>query len=349
MVFLKEKRDVEYKDTPCAKEGCKGRAISLSKFCWDHISDKERYKEDILVAIKEKNVGRFNLHKSVLKDIELSKANFSGADLTQADLSSANLFDTDLSGADLVGANLSGSDLTGADLSGADLTRANLTGARLWNADLSNAKLVEVNLTDADLWQSRLCNTRLWRADISRTKSLTKQNFLCGKNRFITKYRIYETGHIAAEDTYRNLKRYFINEGRYGDASWASFKEKTMEKIRLKKDKSLSYIPVAFMGFLCGYGERPQRIVFSSGLIIFIYAVIFYLLKSIKTAAPGIFTLSFGDYIYYSVVTFTTLGYGDIIPKVSTAYRLLAVSEAFLGAFMMGLFIFTLARKYSAR
>lgn len=269
--------------------------------------------------------------------------------LIKADLSSANLFDADLSGVNLVGANLSGSDLTGTNLSSADLTKANLKGARLWHADLSNAKLIESDLTDADLWQARLNNTRLWRADISKAKSLTKQNFLHKKNRFFSIYRVYEEGFIAAEETYRDLKRYFINQGRYDDASWASFKEKTMEKIRLRKTRDLSYIPVALMGFLCGYGEKPQRIIFSSSFVIFIYAAIFYLLKAITQVSISEFTLNFGDYIYYSIVTFTTLGYGDIIPKAFTIYRLLAVSEAFLGAFMIGLFIFTLARKYSAR
>jgi len=325
MVILKEKESVKYRKAPCAKEGCAKKALTLSEFCWDHIADKEQYREAIAKAIREKEFG------------------------IRANLSGANLFDTDLSGTDLVGADLSGTDLTGADLSGADLTRANLEHARLWNADLSDAKLVETNLAFVDFWQAKLPNARLWRADLYKAKSLTKKNFQCKKKGLTTRYRIREAGHITAEETYRNLKRYFIGEGRYGDASWASFKEKTMEKIRLRKSKDISYIPAALMGLLCGYGEKPQRIIFSSFSIIFIYAILFFVLKSITPSASGDFTFNFGDYIYYSVVTFTTLGYGDIIPKMSTLYRLLAVSEAFLGAFLMGLFIFTLARKYSAR
>ena len=87
------------------------------------------------------------------------------------------------------------------------------------------------------------------------------------------------------EETYRNIKRYFIAEGRYTDASWASFKEKTMEKMRLKKARDISYLPVALMGLLCGYGEKPQRIVFSSFFIIFFYALLYYIFKSIHLSA----------------------------------------------------------------
>jgi len=349
MAVIQDPEKTETKDAACAKEGCRNKAVSLSEFCWDHIPNKEKFREEIIEAVREKKLKKFNLHKSVLSGAELARADFSNANLTQVNLASANLFDTDFSKADLVGADLSGCDLTGADLSGADLTRADLSGARLWHADLTGAKLVEANLTGADFWQAKLCHTRLWRADISKSLSLSKHSFQCRKNRLFTDYRVYEEGYVAAEETYRSLKRYFISEGRYDDASWASFKEKTMEKIRLRKARDLKYIPMAIMGLLCGYGEKPQRIISSSFFIIIAYAGIFFLLKSIMASANSAFSFNFGDYIYYSVVTFTTLGYGDIIPKTSTIFRLIAVSEAFLGAFLMGLFIFTLARKYSAR
>jgi len=42
-------------------------------------------------------------------------------------------------------------------------------------------------------------------------------------------------------------------------------------------------------------------------------------------------------------VTFTTLGYGDFAPQDS--YRIVAVTEAFLGAFCMALFLIVFARK----
>jgi len=280
--------------------------------------------------------------------VELTGLDLSGSDLTRAELANNTLFDVNLSSADLVGADLSGSDLTGADLSGADLTKANLKSARLWHADLRGAKLAEADLSDADLWQAKLHGASLWRTDISKAKSLTKNSFKCSEGRFLQAYSVCEDGYAAAEETYRNLKRYFIQEGRYNDASWASFKEKSMEKMRLRRQRDISFIPVSIMGLLCGYGEKPQRIIFSSFFIMFFYAFLYYLLKS-ATAQAGNLTLNFGDHLYYSVVTFTTLGYGDIIPKASTAFRLLAVSEAFVGAFLTGLFIFTLARKYSAR
>ena len=51
---------------------------------------------------------------------------------------------------------------------------------------------------------------------------------------------------------------------------------------------------------------------------------------------------------YYSVVTFTTLGFGDIIPKTSTAALCVTV-EVILGYVMLGGLITIFASKLSRR
>ncbi|WRV98830.1 potassium channel family protein [Grimontia sp. NTOU-MAR1] len=49
------------------------------------------------------------------------------------------------------------------------------------------------------------------------------------------------------------------------------------------------------------------------------------------------------DCLYYSVVTFTTLGYGDFIPVGMS--RLVAASEAFTGSFTIALFVVVFVKK----
>jgi hypothetical protein len=52
--------------------------------------------------------------------------------------------------------------------------------------------------------------------------------------------------------------------------------------------------------------------------------------------------------IYYSVVTFTTLGFGDIVPKTNLA-ALLVMAEVILGYVMLGGLISIFATKLARR
>ena len=48
----------------------------------------------------------------------------------------------------------------------------------------------------------------------------------------------------------------------------------------------------------------------------FIFGLLYFLFDSLDfKSAVGFKTVNFLDYIYFSAVTFTTIGYGDILPK----------------------------------
>lgn len=90
-----------------------------------------------------------------------------------------------------------------------------------------------------------------------------------------------------------------------------------------------------------GYGEKPERVIVAGLIVIALWAVLYDILDAAGDAAS-----SFGTYLYFSVVTFTTLGYGDLQPTPGLA-RLLAGTEALLGAALMALFVVALTRKYT--
>jgi len=328
----------------CKKNDCHESALSLADFCWKHIDDKDEYRKkltehiDLSGSIKEFYLRRLEFKEAQWQNIDAEEADLAGADLSGADLTAANL-----KKANLTGANLSEATLASADLEETHLLKSDLSGSRLWNTSIKDSNLAESNLQEADFLKASISGIKLWHVKLDKVKFLTRSNFL-GKS------PIDEEGFLSASEGYRRLKQYFITNGRYDDASWASFKEKQLERKNLFKEKKFSYIPSLLMACLCGYGEKPYRVIISSLTIVFLYSFIYAGLNLLKVPADyGSYALSVWDYIYFSVVTFTTLGFGDLTPKLTPLFQMLTVSEAFIGAFMMGLFVFTLARKYAAR
>ena len=101
---------------------------------------------------------------------------------------------------------------------------------------------------------------------------------------------------------------------------------------------------LVFARVLFGYGERPGR-VFLTGLgVIFAWSLLYYGSGALTGAVTAGGT-TWLDCLHFSTVTFTTVGYGDIMPL--GVARLFAGSEAILGTALMALFIVSLARRYS--
>ena len=92
-----------------------------------------------------------------------------------------------------------------------------------------------------------------------------------------------------------------------------------------------------------GYGEKPWRPLCCAAGVMLVFAVIFWWKSAVATVAPE--ASSFGACLYFSMVTFTTLGYGDLYPNPGFP-RALAGGEAVLGMILMSLFTVVLARKY---
>jgi uncharacterized protein YjbI with pentapeptide repeats len=183
---------------------------------------------------------------------------------------------------------------------------------------------------------------------------------------------IYEEEHMKEEDPklsfheleaiYRDLKQNMQNHGDYVRAGELYYREMEMRR-KGTSLKSWNRLWSELYRFLAGYGEKPYLVVRNSFLVILLAAVLFFFCGvarvgtelppqenpdiidySIHSLTLSIETLKdFGYCLYYSVVTFTTLGYGDIHPLGCN--HVFASLESLLGAFFMALFVVVFARK----
>jgi len=110
-------------------------------------------------------------------------------------------------------------------------------------------------------------------------------------------------------------------------------------------------LPELILGrWLFGYGERPVRVLVASMLIILVCGMFYsspYAELSYR-ADPAPTGWSFMDGLYFSTITFTTLGFGDMYPAYHHQLtRCIAMAEAVSGACLMALFVVALSKRYS--
>jgi voltage-gated potassium channel Kch len=107
---------------------------------------------------------------------------------------------------------------------------------------------------------------------------------------------------------------------------------------------AVKYVSNGSLDLTTAYGERPRRVVGLSLLTIVGFAALYPFTAGLKVSGEILShetagVSAFPKSLYFSVVTFTTVGYGDIQPAGSLAQGL-AGFEAFLGAFLMALLVF---------
>lgn len=177
-----------------------------------------------------------------------------------------------------------------------------------------------------------------------------KDNYYCLRNK--SKHRC-EKKDLHISNSYITFGNQYLKNDihdKYGECFYQSklAKHRTLKGIK-KFVSSASNL-------VCGYGEKPFRS-FGVSLIIIIICAIIYLFTGIKTQsrvidyhelfmANGLPEL-FQDLLYcihFSVVTFSTTGYGDLVPYGKLS-MFIANVEIITGVIMVAIWTSTLVRK----
>jgi len=303
-------------------------------------------------------------------------------DFYRTHLEYSNLYRVHLEDANLYSAFLDGASLRNTHLRGAVIEYVSLENAQLHNIDLRGFNLLKVkHLSTVDLSEVRLTDAIVDREQFLQPDgSYRVYNEVKAFREFA---RVRKNGESAphvlrafdeAREVYLSLKNNFLHAGKYQHASWAACKEKEMEKLVLvlhlhqgsyrgwqAVQKRLEYCGYNVFSALFQYGENPWRLLWWA-LAIMLLCTLLYPLSGLFAVGPhGSQVLSYAQTsslaqllstllysLYASVITFTTVGFGDVTP-VHGFSQLVAAAEALSGMLFFGLFVFTLGRKVSAR
>jgi hypothetical protein len=266
----------------------------------------------------------FQLKYAELAGVDLvNHGNRTGFDLREADLYRADLQNAHLFALDLRDASLMKADLRGANLHCADLRNCNLLGVRLEGTRLDNI-----------LWDRQLVQER-------RGRGCQRSGDAQGARQCFEE----------AEETYRNLRLHLEKAGLFEQAGLFFHREMVMRRLqmpRLSGRRLLSWLVDLF----CGYGERPLNVMLFTLSLILSCALLYFLVgvrhgdMSLSMALERGLAANLDDLLdclYYSVMTFTTLGFDDTTPQGLA--RPIAAFEAFAGSFTMALFVVVFVKK----
>lgn len=92
-----------------------------------------------------------------------------------------------------------------------------------------------------------------------------------------------------------------------------------------------------------GFGYRPLRVIGSAVAVVTAYGLLYWATDGVVPAGGSTRPAGFWECVYFSGVTFATVGYGDFIP--APHMRLAALTEGSLGVFAIGFFVVVLANR----
>ena len=277
-----------------------------------------------------------------LENAELWGAHLEGANLSGAHLEGAELWEAHLEGARLHEAHLENANLREAHLEGAKLREAHLENAELHRAHLENAYLEEAHLDGAKLRETHLENANLTRAylqDANFSRAIVDGKTLiwdCDINRK-TKFAGVGLGNIRIYSNERQLLEYNIRR-----MNW--------EEWYPKQHWSLRWLVRKFWQ-ISNYGFSTGRIITTFFGLAILFAIIYYFAPSLVADlhVTGNNVLDFIRACYFSIVTMTTLGFGDMYAnRESWAGHILLIVQVLLGYILLAALVTRFAVLFTA-
>lgn len=302
------------------------------------------------------------------KLIDFSTFNFSfkGKKLTLDDFQQMYANSKIYPAANLMGIDLSGISISNCILINACLANANLTGAKLGSLTLKNCTLNGAILVNARLGQVRFIDSAMAGAnmkgaffnvvefnDRSTPDGLTYQKvsyFYLIKCLFLA---IFKSGIFSENPTSKRKHTVFL----FNDT------KNLNSPYNLSFKSYIDWYQYIFVQ-LRSFKRMPlsERFLFSASLLFtkcwtsywalgcfaLLVNLIFALIYKFNCTSLNNFDSSLLTAFYYSIVTFTTLGYGEITPATDFT-KCIVMVEVLLGYITLGCFVFLIGHKVNDR
>ena len=293
----------------------------------NYIPDEKTSSEIELLNKQKEDLSNSNLKKAQLKNIYLVDAVLKNSDFSRSNLQNASMFNADLSGSNLFKANLENANLKNANLENCNLLGANLSNTKLTNVHWGKDYKVINELEAEDAYKN---------GDIEASKKKYKE----------------------AEDVYRAIKMSLQSQTLGDDTGIFFIREMTAKRKQFNKF-STARIGSKIIEITTGYGEKLSNILFTV-IGIILLSMILYGIEGVKYGDPingdriiGFFTEdaqkfgllnTIGNLFYFSVVVYSTVGFGEMLP-IGPLGKSVMIFEGIMGGLVLAILIIALYKK----
>jgi len=345
-----EHRDVELDDVDISKFYLKKANLGINKL-FRGVNPKVYLRK---AKFDYSNLESINLERADLTDASFVHVDLKGANLNSSYLQKAKFIDVHLENANLMFAHLENSFLLGAHLEG-----ASLTCAKLHKTNVCNAFLESTNFVDSELLGSKFDNAHLMRAKFQKALVNGQTSFCYCKVDRETDFSEVGLDGCRIDPATKQLLEYNIRR-----INWEEW---------YKENSLLKWLVKPFW-WISDYGISTKRIILTFFGLAFVFAIIYYAWGFIdyyllcNKDYPGIvsnlFVLEDNQQavsgwlvplraVYFSIVTMTTLGFGDMYANAHSLFRgifghILLALQVTLGYVLLGALVTRFAVLFTA-
>ena len=350
--------------------------------------DEEIYLEN--ANLKHAHLENANLVEAHLENANLVEARLENANLVEAHLENAYLVGAHLKNAHLGFAHLKNANLNSAHMENVNLARANLKNAHLLSANLECAFLAAAHMENVNLQRANLENAILVEAHLQDTLfeiaklqgadfsgAVVNGGTLICDSCEVDQDTMFEAVALGNMRIYPNIKQLLeYNVRRKNWEKW--YRGKSKNKLVIKMHQLLT-CPVRLFWWISNYGLSTWRIILTFLALSVIFATIYFVWGALDyyhfgvKEQPGIVNDLFVSIaakeemselyysgmvyfrsIYFSIVTMTTLGFGDMYANAThLGYRwwfghLLLMLQVILGYILLGAMVTRFAVLFTA-
>ncbi|RDZ50451.1 hypothetical protein C5C07_19200 [Haloferax sp. Atlit-4N] len=293
-----------------------------------------------------------DLRNTWFNDSSCYLANFANSRFAGSDFSGSELQNCDFTMAHLRKVNFRNADILGCDLTGASLFDISLHNVRVSQGTSFGLPILHEQIADWNRYSDGEVELRLsWWSDEWPESIKTPDGPRTALKALVTRSELCEKQYDAAAQLYETIQQLQRRNGITTHLREYRIQEKhATRKAALAGGKWFSWLKLEISRLTSLYAESYERVILTSVLLIFGFSLI-YPIWGLKTANE---TVIYGSNLqlaidtvvqslYFSIVTFTTLGYGDIQPLGGS--QLVAAIESFLGALLMAFLVFVLGRR----